>query len=40
MHAKKALWQLMGILVILAMVLAACQPAPNTGPGDRSPGAG
>lgn len=32
MYAKKALWQLMGILVILAMVLAACQPAATPAP--------
>src|SRR3989304_6154006 len=37
MQAKKALWQLMGILVILAMVLAACQPAATPAPATEAP---
>jgi alpha-glucoside transport system substrate-binding protein len=39
MYAKKALWQLMGILVILAMVLAACQPAATPAPATEAPAA-
>jgi alpha-glucoside transport system substrate-binding protein len=37
MHAKKALWQMMGIMVILAMVLAACQPAATPAPATEAP---
>ncbi len=37
MHAKKALWQLMGIMVVISMILVACQPAATPAPATEAP---
>jgi trehalose/maltose transport system substrate-binding protein len=39
MYTKKPIWQLMAVLVILAMVLAACQPAETPAPATEKPAA-